>query len=150
MNSKNKLRSKIIISAFLLAILDLITKYYIFQTFRHSSFFFIGESIGLQYSENTGIAFGLPIPFPLIIALNILLFGLIFWMFEREFQLKKWPARWGMTLIVAGGLGNLIDRIYNGFVIDFIAFWSYPRFNLADIYISAGVLLIILFYGKIK
>ena len=53
-------------------------------------------------------------------------------------------------IILGGAAGNLIDRIVQGYVIDFISFWSYSIFNVADIAITLGVLLAILFYGKIK
>lgn len=51
----------------------------------------------------------------------------------------------GLSLIVAGGVGNLIDRIIRGFVVDFIDFSQlirYPIFNIADIYIVIGCIVI--------
>lgn len=143
-------RLKIIIYAFLLAILDQITKYWAIATLKLKPPFLLSNDIGFKYSENTGIAFSLPIPQPLIIFLNIVFFFLIFWVFEKEFNTKKAKAQWGLALIIGGGLGNLIDRFTHGFVVDFISLWTYPIFNLADVYISIGVLLMIVFYGKIK
>jgi signal peptidase II len=52
--------------------------------------------------------------------------------------------------VLGGGLGNLIDRFTRGYVIDFISIWKWPVFNLADVFVTIGVLLIVLFYGKIK
>ena len=72
--------------------------------------------------------------------------AIIIWMF-------KTPASYRITLIalmlvLSGAIGNMIDRIYNGFVIDFIDFhyagWHFPTFNVADICISLGVMLLIL------
>lgn len=52
------------------------------------------------------------------------------------------------TLIMGGGLGNYFDRVYYGFVIDFIdlhiGYWYFPTFNIADASISAGILLVLL------
>ena len=58
----------------------------------------------------------------------------------------------GLILIFAGASANIIDRAYNGYVIDFIYLhynqFYWPAFNFADIYISIGILLIILQYLK--
>tara|TARA_B110000014_G_C19763357_1_gene397452 strand:- start:338 stop:577 length:240 start_codon:yes stop_codon:yes gene_type:complete len=54
----------------------------------------------------------------------------------------------GLQLIIVGALSNIFDRIYNGFVIDFIFFhinnFNWPAFNFADIYISIGIFILIL------
>lgn len=53
-----------------------------------------------------------------------------------------------LAFVLSGAIGNMIDRIYQGFVIDFIDFhyagWHFPTFNVADICINIGVLLLIL------
>ena len=54
-------------------------------------------------------------------------------------------AKLGLSLIVAGGIGNVIDRIFRGYVIDYIdisQLFNYPVFNFADICIVVGVILI--------
>ncbi len=54
-----------------------------------------------------------------------------------------------LTLVLAGGIGNLIDRVRLGYVVDMFhfQFWpSYPVFNVADIFVVAGVLLFLLYY----
>lgn len=63
---------------------------------------------------------------------------------------KKYPlndkTKTGLCLIIAGGIGNLIDRIFRGFVIDYIDITQiidYPVFNFADILVVVGVILII-------
>ena len=58
----------------------------------------------------------------------------------------------GIALIIGGGTGNLIDRIFRGYVIDFIDInkWiNYPLFNIADLSIVVGVILIIFYLLKI-
>lgn len=57
-----------------------------------------------------------------------------------------------LSLIIAGGLGNLIDRIIRGYVVDFIDITpiiSFPKFNIADIYIFIGCVLLAIFFGRI-
>ncbi len=55
---------------------------------------------------------------------------------------------WGLLLIITGALGNIIDRSINGYVIDFIYLhygsFYWPAFNIADIYITIGIMMIIL------
>lgn len=64
---------------------------------------------------------------------------------------RLWSAAWAtaLGLVLGGALGNLIDRIYRGHVIDFILVywkhWSWPAFNLADSAISVGAVLLIAF-----
>ena len=57
-------------------------------------------------------------------------------------------AHFGFALIIGGALGNLIDRIWHGYVVDYILFhlpsWSFAVFNLADVFISVGAALVVL------
>lgn len=54
----------------------------------------------------------------------------------------------GMTLILSGAISNLIDRVYLGCVTDFIDLKFWPVFNLADVYITAGVIILLLISVK--
>lgn len=99
---------------------------------------------------NEGVAFSIPFPYPALILVNVLLIFLIIYFSCRELDYDKYLARLSVSLLLAGGVGNLIDRLKNGYVIDFIEIWKWPSFNVADIYISVGVLLIIFFYARIK
>ena len=57
-------------------------------------------------------------------------------------------AHWGYCMIIGGAIGNLIDRVWHGYVIDYILFhtesWSFAVFNLADAFISVGAAFIVL------
>lgn len=58
-------------------------------------------------------------------------------------------GRLALTLVLAGGIGNLIDRVRLGYVVDMLhfQFWpSYPVFNVADIFVVIGVILFLLYY----
>ena len=88
----------------------------------------------------------------IIIILSGFIIGAIgYYLFTRA---KPGLEKWSLALIVGGALGNLIDRIRFGAVIDFLDFhvknWHWPAFNFADICISVGVGLIILgwVFGK--
>ena len=102
-----------------------------------------------QYTRNPGAAFGLFAdadesfrkPFFIIVSLLavVIIMGLL-----RGVPVRQQLLFWGLTLIAAGALGNFIDRVQFGYVIDFIV-WKYtdeyrwPTFNLADVFICMGV-----------
>lgn len=132
-----------------LIVLDQLTKYLV-HTYSQETVEIIGRFFRIEYSQNTGVAFGLPVPYTLLIIGNIVLMGLIIWIINKEFDLEQPIGKSALVLILAGALGNLIDRLTRGFVVDFIGVWSWPNFNLADAYISVGILLMIVFYGRIK
>ena len=65
---------------------------------------------------------------------------------------NKLINKYGLSFILAGSIGNGIDRVLNGYVIDFIKikFINFPVFNIADIVINIGVLLLIISYFRYK
>jgi len=101
--------------------------------------------LGLTLSHNHGVAFGLAggAGAPLI-AVTLVALGVVVYLFARN------PARRGMWvatgLLAGGAIGNLADRVRAGSVTDFVDLGSWPPFNLADVAITAGVLLLVLLY----
>ena len=91
--------------------------------------------VSFQLVHNYGAAYGiLSHQRILLIAISIaVLAGGIF--FRKEIAISNW-SRWGMVMIAIGTVGNLIDRIYLGFVVDFINIQIIPVFNIADIAIK--------------
>lgn len=98
---------------------------------------------------NTGISFsfmdGLPAWVLAVLAFAVM--GFIVWLAMRS-EPRQVFARAGFALIVGGALGNLIDRVLLGHVVDYVYFhtpvWSFAVFNLADACISVGAVLVIL------
>jgi len=128
--------------------LDRISKLYFAQNFS------LGESIPVIKNifhftlvHNTGIAFGLfknqGIVFVIIpvIAIVLIIFHLYY---SRNHQEGGVAYLVAFSLILGGAIGNLIDRIVFGHVIDFIDFRIWPVFNLADSAISIGAAIILL------
>ena len=106
------------------------------------------EWLNLTYQENTGAAFSIlrDKQLFLIILTSIIILGVIILMLTK--RVKKPAYIWSFALIVAGGVGNLIDRIAYGYVIDFVdvRIIKFAVFNFADICAVVGTLTLILFY----
>ena len=108
----------------------------------------------LTYTQNTGAAFSSFEGQHWLFALVMLVFiGFIIW----EFPKKKMPfttfERWLMISILAGGIGNMIDRLRLGYVVDMIEvdFMNFAVFNVADCFITCGCILLMLhliFFNK--
>lgn len=102
--------------------------------------------VQLTYVQNTGAAFSLFQGMQwLFLLVFILLTVLIVWeYFKRPLPFTK-LERWCIAAIYGGGLGNMIDRVRLGFVVDMIQtqFIEFPVFNVADCFITCGCLLLI-------
>lgn len=107
------------------------------------------------YVENTGISFSmLNSKMALIIVITtIILICLLYVLIKTPKTLYYMPFSITLSVIVAGAIGNLYDRIFRGYVIDFIMleFIDFPVFNFADIFVCIGlVILVILIFFRYK
>lgn len=108
----------------------------------------IDQVFHLTYAENTGAAFSMMeggrIFFLILTPVMLALFAFI--LFSGRIQ--KFSGEIAAACIIAGGLGNFIDRMLNGFVVDMIYFVpiNFPIFNVADILITCGVIVFIVLY----
>jgi len=134
-----------------IVLIDQISKNYIYQNKvqYESPVPIIDGIINFTYLENTGIAFGLFsnmeassiffIIFPIIIT-----FYLISLLQDKEFQSNS--SQISLLLIIGGAIGNIIDRIFRGYVVDFIQFdidiFPYV-FNIADSSVTIGLLFLL-------
>jgi signal peptidase II len=141
---------KYIVIAFLILILDLISKQWIFNHLDFGSALVITPFFNIVHFQNTGAAFsflseasGWQRYFFIFISL-IAIVIIIRLMRER---LKQPLLCLALAFILGGAIGNLCDRSYYGFVIDFIYVhyeaYYWPAFNVADSFISIGVALIL-------
>lgn len=97
-----------------------------------------------MYVENRGAAFSiLQNQRWFFIAITVVLVGACVWYLVKECK-SKWLGI-ALTLVIGGGIGNLIDRIFRGFVVDFISVSFFPPvFNFADICVVVGGIALLL------
>ena len=121
----------------LVIIADQITKVMIVSKIYNSSITIINGILNLTYVENTGGAFGIGSNSTVMfVIVNIIVITLITkFIISKKDEINYWTLI-SLTLIISGGIGNLIDRLFRGFVIDYIdinPLIKYPMFNIADI-----------------
>jgi len=106
-------------------------------------------TLALFRTHNTGIAFSMfsNVGSVGLAALTVAVIGFVVWIALRTDPAQQ-IARAGFALIIGGAIGNLIDRAWHGYVIDYVLFhlpgWSFAIFNLADAFITVGAGLVIL------
>lgn len=112
-----------------------------------------GDYLRLTYTLNSGVAFGIGqgTGFPYYI-FSLVAIVVIVWMFLRG-RAGDDPVRGiALTLILSGAIGNLVDRVTSGEVVDFIEVgiptWHWPIFNVADSAVTVGVLLFALTWSR--
>ena len=136
-------------------VLDQLTKYWVVENIplyaRQEA---IDGLFHLTYVQNTGAAFS---SFEGMIWLFIVIFALFTAFLIWEFSKNRWGftklEKWFLVAVYAGGLGNVIDRVRLGFVVDMIAvdFMDFPVFNVADCFITCGCIALIvhlIFFNK--
>ena len=137
-----------IIIFILLVLADFITKYFVSNNLHINQQIKINYFLDLVYVQNFGISFGLlsgSIPYWLLAFIAFIVLLIIFFLFIKS---NNFIEKIGYFAIISGAFSNIIDRTINGFVVDFISlhyrnfFW--PSFNLADIYITIGIIMLLL------
>lgn len=128
--------------------LDQIVKYWaVEKLFPLGTIPLIEDVFHLTYAENTGMAFSMfsGQRWPLVIISSIAIIAIIVMLFKNYFETEL--GRWAAYFIIAGAIGNLIDRIRYGFVVDLFDFRliNFAIFNVADTFVCIGGGLFILY-----
>ncbi len=115
---------------------------------------FIPGFLGLTYVQNTGAAFSSFEGQQWLFALIFVVFtvGVLWEYFKKPMDFTEFD-RWCVAAIYGGGLGNMIDRVRLGFVVDMIEtkFMNFPVFNVADCFITCGCIAMVvslIFFNK--
>lgn len=142
-NLKNKTVKLIIILVTIFVILDQTSKILVSNL--------VSEPIGNDYfkievTNNTGLAIGFNDGSNVknLFIMVFVLFIIIRFIKNQIEQIDKKTAV-SISMILAGGIGNLLDRIFRGAVLDFIRIYKFPVFNLADTFIVIGAILMVIF-----
>jgi len=123
------------------------------QRAQQSPIVLIDGYLEFRYAENCGAAFGFMRDMPTLVRKGVFYVAaagavvLLLWMFVTGRGGTLFVL--SVPLIVAGAVGNFVDRVRLGYVVDFVRFhiedrWAYPTFNVADAWITIGVVLILI------
>lgn len=115
----------------------------------------ITNYLDITHIHNFGVSFGLfseIIPYYILVIIGLAVVSFLIYLLINS---KEDLESWGLFIIICGAIANIVDRFINGYVIDFIYFhvnqFYWPAFNFADIYISLGILMIIVnMFSKIR
>lgn len=143
-----KRKVSIFISILLLIILDQAVKGYVVKEIPLGGMRrFIPKVVSLTYLKNSGAAFSmLENQQWFFTIITLIAMGAAFVYLYRHIEGSIWLLL-GLTLIISGGIGNFIDRLRQGFVVDMfhLDFMNFAIFNVADIYLTIGVGLLLIY-----
>ena len=131
-------------------IIDQITKYLAINLKDGRTISLIGDHLSLVYLENRGAAFGiLQNQKCFLMVSSILIIGYLVYFYLKHKESLNLLMRLGIGLVLGGAVGNMIDRIFRGFVVDFISYrfpngYGFPIFNIADMAVVIGCSVLIL------
>lgn len=139
-----------LLAATILVVLDQATKELAEASLVHGEFVsLLGPHVGWQLVYNPGGAFGMPAPPWVFLVVTVLVVAIVARTLPSTTSLLQGLA---YGLLLAGALGNVIDRVlragddraFGGHVVDFVAWGTFPRFNVADSAITVGFVLLVI------
>ncbi|OGS37841.1 MAG: signal peptidase II [Elusimicrobia bacterium RIFOXYD2_FULL_34_30] len=139
-----KMRKEPLIIIILVVILDQLTKYLVVKNFYYEeSIPIINKIFYLTYITNTGTAFGkLQNYGGILLVFSIIAITILSLIIFKQKNIPKINMI-AFSFILGGAIGNVIDRIFRGSIVDFLDFRIWPIFNVADSAISIGIILLI-------
>lgn len=133
----------------IIILLDQISKIYL----QHRNFPIIKNLLEIKYAENPGIIFGIfpHNPFFLFVLPSLVIALVVYYLVKTK--VSDYRQMIAYSLIIAGLAGNIIDRAFRGFVIDWLFVMIYPKynislFNIADASLVIGLILLIYFSAR--
>ncbi len=131
----------------ILVFLDLISKYLVKNNLFLNQTIQINQYFELVYVQNFGVSFGLlsgEVPYWLLVVVGLLIVLFIYYLMNFS---KNRLEKLAYFIIIVGAIANILDRAINTYVVDFISLhykqYYWPAFNLADIYITFGIIVLI-------
>ena len=127
---------------------DLITKYFVKKNLNLNQSIKLNEFLDLVYVQNYGVSFGFlsnKLPYWFFVLVGLIIALIIFYLMIIA---TKKIEKYAYFIIILGAMGNILDRFINTYVVDFISLhynnYYWPAFNLADIYITIGIIMLLL------
>lgn len=139
---KNKTIRIIVILAIIVVILDQVSKIVIGNLFQET---WGNDYFKIEITTNTGMAFGFNDGNIKNIFLTIVVLAMIISFIKRQVEQIDTKTAVSLSMILGGGFGNLIDRFFRNGVFDFIKILKFPNFNVADIFVVTGWILLVAF-----
>jgi len=99
----------------------------------------LARFFNLTFITNTGAAFGLFQDRSLVFVIVAVVISIGIVLYLRRIPHEEWLIRVSLAMQLGGALGNLVDRVRLGYVVDFMDFHMWPVFNFADTFIVVGV-----------
>jgi len=139
----------IIYISILLLLIDQISKVLVVKLIDiNSSIELIKNFFYLTYTHNTGAAFSILMGKRIFLILIAVVILIAIFNYLRKNKIESKVEKIAFSLVIGGSIGNLLDRIVRGYVIDFLDFkifgYNFPIFNLADTFIVIGVFLLLI------
>ena len=136
-------------TALIIIIIDQVAKFLIKTNFQlNQTLPIISNIFHLTYIHNFGAGFGiLQHQKYFLIFISIIVIGFIFYYLDRIRNNER-LLQMLVGFVLGGTIGNLTDRIINGYVIDFLDFRIWPIFNFADSFVTVGVIGLIVYFWK--
>ncbi len=130
-------------------LVDRLTKWLAINFWDKEGFFVIHNFWQTKLLKNYKLSFSIPVSYPWNLLITIPVLLLVVYFLVRAYQKQEQGLIFPLSLISLGAISNLIDRLRYGFVIDFIN-WDFgfpgnnPSFNIADVLIISGILLLVI------
>ncbi len=139
---KNKIVRGLLIIVITLIVIDQVSKILVSNFLKEP----VGnEFVGLEIVTNTGMALGFNEGNIKNILLTIFVLLIIIRFVKNQIERIDTKTMVAISLVLAGGIGNLIDRFFRGGVLDFIKLYKIPIFNLSDVFVVLGWILLVIF-----
>lgn len=132
----------------MIIIFDRVTKYFAVKNLYGGDIVnFIPGVVQFRYAENTGMAFSMlsGARWIFIFVTVVACVGVLYYMLSN--RCKSLWLYWSLGVVVSGGIGNLVDRIMQGYVVDFIepTFVDFAVFNIADCAVTCGAVSLVIY-----
>jgi signal peptidase II len=132
-----------VIAAIGVFVVDRLTKFWVRHSLTLGQQLWPSWPVHIYYTTNSGAAFSiLPSATWLFLVVAVLVVAAIVWRW-RSLALEPWWVQVGVGLLLGGAIANAVDRVTQGYVVDFIQFPHFPVFNVADSGITVGVVILV-------